>query len=90
MNRYVLGNCLRGSFEGKFSSIDEAWEILSARFLQSFPAEKGRHVIMRIEKENEYGLSDLINCKTGITSLTPVSDEVLKERADYSPLGCFI
>ena len=77
MKTYRLGNCLRGSFDGEFSSIDEAWEILSARFLQSFPTDSGggRNVIMKVQKENEFGFEEYILCKTGITSLKKFSNK---------------
>jgi len=84
VRRYVLGNCLRGTFEGKFTSVDEAWEKLSARFLQSFPSPTGRAVSMKVEKENEFGFNQLILCKKGVTSLAEVSADVLLAETDYS------
>lgn len=90
MKLYILGNCLRGSFEGEFSSIDEAWKILSARFLQSFPSDGGRSVIMKVYKKNEFDLEQFILCKTGITSLEKVSKKILEDRTGYSSAGWLI
>lgn len=75
LKTYVLGNCLRCFFEGKFASVDEAWRVLSARFNKSFPSENGRHVYMHVNEQNAYGLMDWTKCKEGVTSMETVSDE---------------
>lgn len=63
---YILGNILRGFFEGRFASQDEAWKFLSRRFLMSFPARRGRHVSMWVQ-ETHYGIKQNVVCKEGYT-----------------------
>lgn len=44
---YEVGNCLRGYAYGTFPDADEAWNVLSDRFNQSYPSREGRQVEMR-------------------------------------------
>jgi len=46
MEKYVLGNILRGWFDGEFTSDEQAWKILSKQFDKAFPSENGRGVYM--------------------------------------------
>jgi hypothetical protein len=84
---YVLGNHLRGFFEGAFSSVDEAWSILSRRFLLSYPTESGngRSVIMKTKATNVFGYQDWATCKEGVTALEAPAglsdDDVLAKAA---------
>ncbi len=75
MKLYVLGNWLRGSFEGEFASVDEAWRYLSARFLLSYPSKAGRHVFMKVRELNNYGIEQLVTCKADVTSLEKIDRE---------------
>jgi len=64
--QFRLGNCLRGHFEGWFVDAETAWEVLSQRFLLSYPVEEGstgRHVQMYVFEENRYGLSEWVLCR---------------------------
>lgn len=65
--RYVLGNILRGWFEGKFADDQTAWRMLSRRFLLSYPASTGRSVSMYKREVNKYGLEQWVVCRIGIT-----------------------
>lgn len=49
---YVLGNILRGWFEGRFVDSDEAWRYLSRRFLLSYPCASGRSVALYVHEKN--------------------------------------
>ena len=71
---FILGNCLRGCFEGEFSSLETAWDVLSARFLLSYPAAEGRHVLMWVKEPNKYGIPDTVLCRQGVTSSATVED----------------
>lgn len=64
---YVLGNCLRCYFEGRFDDSATAWKWLSRRFLMAFPSHTGRQVYMRVEQKNEFGFTDFATIKGGIT-----------------------
>lgn len=44
--KYVLGNMLRGWFEGEFTSDEQAWKSLSRDFDKAFPSKGGRQVYM--------------------------------------------
>lgn len=77
MKNYILGNCLRGYFDGNFSSLEDAWKILSYRFLKSYPCSVGRDVIMYVVEENSYGILQYIICRYGITSLEKVDESLL-------------
>lgn len=51
MNTFMLGNYLHGFYEGEFRSKEEAWIVLSARFVYHHPLSyrypnKGRNVFM--------------------------------------------
>ena len=70
--KYELGNALRGFAYGEFESIDEAWTILSNRFLLSYPNKTGRTVLMSVQEENKYGFTEYIKCKDGITDISYV------------------
>jgi hypothetical protein len=76
---FILGNCLRGCFEGEFSSLERAWDVLSARFLLSYPATEGRHVLMWVRELNKYWLPDTVLCREGVTSTVSVPDDVARE-----------
>lgn len=82
---FKLGNCLRGHFGGTFTSIEEAWDVLSRRFLMSYPVEpesSGRFVQMYVSEPNKYGITQQIICKEGNTSLScRISDEAVSKRA---------
>lgn len=70
--QYRLGNCLRGHFEGYFQTMEEAWEVLSQRFLLSYPVtpnSKGRHVQMYVFEENRHGFHEWVLCKDENTHL---------------------
>lgn len=71
---FILGNCLRGCFEGEFSSLETAWDVLSARFLKSYPAREGRHVLMWVKEPNGYGIPDTVLCRQGTTSAAKSPD----------------
>lgn len=79
VKRYVLGNWLRGTYEGEFSSVEEAWLWLSHRFLLSYPSSSGRMVYMKVHEVNAYGLLQYVLCKEGYTSLAQAAskEEVL-------------
>jgi hypothetical protein len=84
MRTFILGNCLRGCFEGEFSSLDHAWGVLSARFLKSYPAREGRSVLMWVREPNQYGLPDTVLCRKGVTSVDPApEDEVTACRKSF-------
>jgi hypothetical protein len=71
---FILGNCLRGCYQGQFTSMSAAWKVLSARFLKSFPNKGGLMVSMWVREKNHYGIEDTLICKQGVTSLEGVSD----------------
>lgn len=64
---YVLGNILRGWFEGSFTDSDEAWRYLSRRFLLSYPCPSGRGVALYVHEKNSYGLEQFVLRRVGIT-----------------------
>lgn len=83
--KYVAGNWLRGFYEGKFSSIEQAWSYLSNRFLLSYPAQGGRNIYMYVEKENEFGIKDLILCKDAqLTELNDLPEKKVLLRCKHS------
>jgi hypothetical protein len=65
--KYILGNVLRGWFEGYFADANTAWRYLSKRFLLSYPARQGRGVSLYVYEHNSYGLEQFVLCRTGIT-----------------------
>ena len=65
--RYILGNILRGWFEGHFSDTETAWQHLSKRFLLSYPSKQGRSVSLYVHEPNSYGLDQFVLCRTGVT-----------------------
>jgi len=65
--RYVLGNILRGWFEGKFEDSETAWKYLSRRFLLSYPSRAGRSVSMYVQEKNSYGLEQFVLRQVGTT-----------------------
>jgi hypothetical protein len=65
--RYVLGNILRGWFEGNFTDGDTAWRYLSKRFLLSYPSRAGRSVSLYVHEKNPYDLDQFVLCRAGIT-----------------------
>jgi hypothetical protein len=77
--KFIIGNCLRGCFEGEFTSIETAWRVLSARFLLSYPSADGRNVLMWVREQNVYGITSNVLCKQGVTSTAPVSDSEVAE-----------
>lgn len=79
LKTYVLGNFLRGCYEGEFETIESAWEALSAKMLQHFPCKNGLYVLMWVKEENRYGLLDTVRCREGFTSLKPISDECIQQ-----------
>lgn len=86
--RYKIGNCLRGYFEGNFENIDDAWEILSRRFLMSYPVEGegGRFVQMLVTELNHYGIEQSIVCKCGDTAVDCMAtDAEVLERTKRAP-----
>ena len=87
LKTFILGNCLRGCFEGDFTSQEKAWKILSARFLMSYPAREGRSVLMWVHEENQYGMMDTIKCQVGVTSLAEVSPDELSQCRYSTHLG---
>lgn len=72
-NIYYMGNCLRGYYEGKFETFEEAFKVLSARFYLSFPSSSGRSVLMYCEEINKYGLEDRLLCYRGTASMESYS-----------------
>lgn len=88
MKRYVLGNFLRGAYEGEFETLEEAWEWLSDRFLLSYPSEGGRHVQMYVYEPNPYGLGNGVQtlCKQEYTSLIKHPKEEVLERCKKSDI----
>lgn len=71
--RYVLGNILRGWFEGSFPDTETAWRYLSKRFLLSYPSREGRSVCLYVHERNSYGLEQFVRCRTGTTWRGPLS-----------------
>lgn len=71
--RYVLGNILRGWFEGNFVDSETAWRCLSKRFLLSYPSREGRSVSMYVHEKNAYGLEQFVLRRTGVTWRGPLS-----------------
>lgn len=65
--RYVLGNVLRGWFEGNFSDAETAWRYLSKRFLLSYPCQQGRGVSLYVYEANTYGLEQAVLRRVGLT-----------------------
>jgi len=70
--RFVIGNFLRGWFEGKFETIDEAVKGLGERFTISYPTcdgsnkldlKGGRSTILYVYEENEYDLRQFLKCR---------------------------
>ena len=51
MKEYILGNHLRGHFTGKFKNNDDALNVLSARFLLSYPVEEGSSGFEKLTRE---------------------------------------
>lgn len=52
MPYYQLGNCLRGYSGGEFDTDEEAWDVLSKRFDNSYPSRCGREVeLMKVIRE---------------------------------------
>lgn len=89
--KYLLGNFLRGAFEGDFASLEEAWEWLSDRFLLSYPAEGGRHVLMYVYEANQYFPDDPEKavqtlCKQEVTSLIKHPEKEVLDRCKYSQI----
>lgn len=84
MKRFIIGNWLRGYFEGEFESIEVAWSYLSKKFLMSFPAEKGRHVGLWVEEENRYGFKSINLCKEDVTELNAIPKDMVNERCKCS------
>jgi hypothetical protein len=74
---FILGNHLRGCFEGEFATFDEAWVVLSARFLKSFPSKNGLQVLMWVNEVNKYGFKSNALCREGVTSLEPVDEALI-------------
>lgn len=66
-NKYVIGNWLRGYFEGQFDNQQQAWEHLGKRFLLSYPTEsgRGRDVTLWVKETNQYDITDLVPCQEG-------------------------
>ena len=65
MKTFILGNCLRGYFEGDFLGHDHAWNVLTSFFVGHYPGK--RHVSMCVKEENKYGYEQRILCRNGIT-----------------------
>lgn len=72
-SRFVLGNVLRGWFEGSFSDKETAWRFLSKRFLLSYPCPQGRSVSLYVFERNSYGLEQFVLCRVGTTWRGPLS-----------------
>ena len=83
MKKYKAGNCLRGGFEGEFSSIKKAWSYLSKRFLISYPTDEPggrRHIYMQVKEVNKYGFNQWLTCKEEETELNDLDgQEVLNK-----------
>ena len=82
---YVLGNVLRGWYEGRFSSIDEAWSFLSRRFMIGFPTvnNTGRSVAMYVMEPNSYGLMQNVKCKEDFCEINELPAEEILSRVVY-------
>lgn len=78
--RFRMGNILRGTFEGDFNTIEQAWYWLSHRFYLSYPSEMGRYVYMEVQEVNKYGFTEFITCKQGIHSMNFGKSESAKYR----------
>ena len=76
MLRYQLGNILRGTVEGEFKSLEEAWDILSYRFMLSYPTESGggRSVHMSVQEKNKFGYDQFIQCRVDECSTNKIDD----------------
>jgi hypothetical protein len=79
LKTYILGNFLRGCYEGEFETIEAAWEVLSAKMLRHFPCKNGLYVLMWVREDNRFGLPDTLRCREGYTSLKPVDDERVQQ-----------
>lgn len=82
--RFVLGNCLRGYFEGNFASTEAAWQYLSARFLLSFPSADGRIVSMKVWEENKYQIEEWVTCRQDTTYLGKKNETAVRRLCHHS------
>lgn len=85
MKKYIIGNWLRGYFEGEFEDISTAWSYLSNRFLLSYPSTGGRHVNLWVEDANEYGFKDTKLCKQDVTELNNLPEREVLEKCKEAP-----
>lgn len=83
VEKYILGNGLRGCFEGEFASPDEAWRILSARFDRSFPGG-GRSILMWIREENRHGFTENSLRRKGETDPSITATDAELDRCRHS------
>jgi len=68
MKTYIIGNCLRGYFEGEFRDLEHALEYLPARFDLSYPSEGGRSVHMVVKSLNSFGFEQHQTCWQGVST----------------------
>lgn len=85
MKKYIIGNWLRGYFEGTFEDIDQAWSYLSNRFLLSYPATGGRHVSMWVEQPNDFGFTQAELCKEDVTEINDLNKALVLHKCKEAP-----
>jgi len=85
MKKYIIGNWLRGYFEGEFEDIQTAWSYLSNRFLLSYTSTGGRHVCMWVNEPNEYGFTESKLCKQDVTELNNLSEAQVMDKCKEAP-----
>lgn len=85
MKKYIIGNWLRGYFEGDFETIEKAWSYLSNRFLLSYPSNGGRHVCMWVEQDNDFGFKQTVLCKQDVTEINQLAEGDVLSICKQSP-----
>lgn len=83
IKKYRAGNCLRGYYDGEFSSIEEAWSHLSMRILYDHPTDAPngvRSIALYVKERNRFDYNQFILCKLGVTERNNLTlKEVLKK-----------
>ncbi|MHD0644075.1 hypothetical protein ACYPKM_00395 [Pseudomonas aeruginosa] len=76
--QYHLGNCLRDFFTGEFDTMEEAFTMLSARFLLAYPNKGGLVISLLRREQNCFGNTSVTEVFFGVTCLDPVPKELVE------------
>ena len=100
--KFVIGNILRGWFQGEFTTIEHAEEELGKRFMISYPTDGmensppepgARGVELFVKERNKYGFEQHLLCKSmDVPDFQGTSEErqrIIKECPRYTGFAIY-